>query len=787
MGSGGLPAAFWVIAALALLWLGAAIALSVLAARRLGLAAKVLGAARANASLLALAPARPLIVRADARIEADPQLLRELGSAGRGACLDDLAAAGHGIERDDLDALAREIDAARATAGRIVGKVRCQGSGRMFEVRGGPAPEPEPPGTMLLWFFDTSTGEEERARIALRLRQTEAALNSLTHLIEAAPFPMWYRGPDLKIGLVNSAFVDSVEARDAADVIERGLELIDAAGEESASAGASKALETGGIQSRMQPAIIRGERRMLKIVDVPLSTGAVAGFAVDVQDLEDARTELARYIDSQRELADRMTAGTAQFDADRALNFFNRPFAIMTRLDPEWLAENPEFDRVLERMRDNQRLPEARDFPQWKEERRGWFTSAEEVVEEEWMLPDGDHIRVVAQPLPDGGLRLFFEDRTEQLRLASARDTLLRVRAATFDNLYEAIGVFASDGRLYTWNRRFLEDWELDEEWLSTHPRIDELVPAMARKLVNPAAAAQIREMVRQTTNERQSANDRTAMTDGRNFQFASVPLPDGNALFTMVDVTDSSRIEAALRERAAALEEADRVKTDFVANMSYELRTPLTSIGGFGELLAGGYAGELSAKGQDYVDAILESVGRLSKLINDVLDLTTGDTRGVALERERVDVAGLCRAAVETARIRAAEKAQKVEAEIDPSAGFVFGDARRLRESIEHVLQNAIAYSDRKGRIALRAEGNEQAAVIRISDNGPGMSPKDVPRAFSRFDRVVEAGVRGEAALGLGLPLTRQFIEAHGGQVELESKKGKGTIVTLTVPRGSK
>ncbi len=87
---------------------------------------------------------------------------------------------------------------------------------------------------------------------------------------------------------------------------------------------------------------------------------------------------------------------------------------------------------MIEHMRDQHRLPETRDFPTWKEERRNWFTSADEVIEEEWMLPAGDHIRVVAQPLPDGGLRLFLEDRTEQLRLASARDTLAAGEGSDF-------------------------------------------------------------------------------------------------------------------------------------------------------------------------------------------------------------------------------------------------------------------------------------------------------------------------------------------------------------------
>lgn len=783
----GLGSSAWTILLVAGLWLAIAAVLLVLAIRRWREAKSVVDAARSMASLLEVAPSRPLISRPDGTIEVEDRLIRELGLIGQVRTWDDLTGEGIGLDREDLTALQKVVSASSLSGGRVEFQAKVIGSGRILEIRGGPAPSPEPLGTMLLWVSDTTSAEAERSKLDLRIRQTESALDSLTHLIEAAPFPMWYRGPDLRLGLVNRAFVEAVEARDASDVIARSTELIDANGPESARASAEAAIESGDFQTRMQPATIRGERRMMRIVNVPLPTGAVAGFAVDVQELEDSRAELARHVQSQRDLADRMTAGTVQFDADRNVSFFNQPFAVMAHLDPEWLAESPEFDRVLERMRERNRVPEVRDFPVWKAERREWFTSPQEVIEEDWILADGDHLRMVAQPLPDGGLRMFLEDRTEQVRLASARDTLLRVRAATFDNLFEAISVFASDGRLYLWNKRFRDVWDLEEERLTEHPRVDELVPAMARKLVNPTAAAQIREMVRHTTNERQPASGHISLTDGRHFEFAAVPLPDGNALFTMVDVTDSTRIQEALRERATALEQADRVKTDFVANVSYELRTPLTSIGGFAEMLAGGYAGKLAPSAADYVSAILEAVDRLSKLIDDVLALTQGDASGIPLERERVDLAGLCRTALETVQPKSAEKDQKLEVEIAPSTGFAFGDVRRLRESLEHVLNNAIAYTDKKGRIRLEASGDDNQAIVSITDNGIGISKQDLPRVFERFDRINEAGVRGEAALGLGLPLTRQFLEAHGGSVELESRKGKGTTVTLTIPRGAK
>ena len=152
-------------------------------------------------------------------------------------------------------------------------------------------------------------------------------------------------------------------------------------------------------------------------------------------------------------------------------------------------------------------------------------------------------------------------------------------------------------------------------------------------------------------------------------------------------------------------------------------------------------------------------------------------------LERERIDIGGLCRSVGEALASRAASKNQLFDCVIEASAGTVIGDSRRLRESVEHVLRNAIAYTDEGGKIGLRASGDAGEAVIAISDDGPGIAVEHQAMVFDRFHRVM-AGARGEAALGLGLPLTRQFIEAHGGTVVLVSTPGKGTAVTLTVPR---
>lgn len=738
--------------------------------------------------LLSSGPALPLLVDGGGRISGDRRLASWLGLNQLPAYLSELLQADNVFAGEDAATLTREINAVQRAGRSFSRSVQVRNSRRVLMLRASRADDRVAPGGAVLWFFDATENLQEIEHLENERAKLGRAIEALSALIEAAPFPMWHRGPDFRLALVNTAYVRAVEAKTAAEVVATGLELIEPAGTAGPARTAEEAHQSGEIMIRTVPATIAGARRMIRIVDVPLGPAGVAGYAVDVEELEEARADLARFTRAQRDLLDRLSAGVAQFGADRGLIFYNQPFVRMFALQPEWLTDGPEFDRVLERMREAQRLPEVRDFPGWKAERRTWFTHGNDAVEEPWQLPNGAYLRVVAQPLPDGGLLLIFEDRTEQLQLASARDTLLQVRTATFDNLFEAIGVFAADGRLHLWNSRFRDVWNLDEDALLEHPRVDALVEMVGQRLANPARAGLIRELVRVATTERKQRSGRVALANGRHYEFAVVPLPDGNALFTMLDITASRRIEAALRERNEALEETDKLKNAFVGNMSYELRVPLTSIAGFAEMLAGGYAGELPSSATEYVGAILQSVARLRNVIEDVLDLTQSEAGSLPLAQEEVDMVKVAAEAARTAEVAAQAKSQKFVAQIDPRLGIVTGDARRLGQALDHLLRNAIQYTPADGRVLFRAKADGSQIEIVVSDDGPGIDPKDRERIFDRFHRTsVAPRHKDAAALGIGLPLTRQLIEGHGGTITLTSEPGEGTTVTILLPKAEK
>lgn len=777
------PVAMLMLGAVLALWLAAGVwaVQAGMKARRAGQFSREQADRLAN--LLQSAPAIPILIRPDGRIEAPARLADWLGRTGVPTFVSELTGPEGGLVAEDGAALAAHITASQRAAKGFALAVRAEGSKRMLLVRGAPAgQELANSGGVLLWMFDATESQLRIAALEEERTRFRDALEALSGLIEAAPLPMWHRTVDLRLSLVNSAYVDAVEGESAADVIENGLELIETVDGVTPQQTARRVLETGRPYNRFLPATLHGERRMMEVVEVPLGDAGVAGYAIDQQALETARAENQRLIASQRDMLDRLSAGVAQFGPDRALRFWNQPFTALFALNPDHLTEGPEFERVLDMMHDGGRTPEHRDFPAWRAERRDWFLSAE-AREENWLLADGAHLRLFAQPLPDGGLLLIFEDRTEQVRLSSARDTLLRVRTATFDSLSEGVSVFASDGRLQLWNSRFRKIWDVQEETLAEHPRIDDFMMQLSSRLAKPAQASLVRELVRSSTVERKQRNGRVVFADGRTFDFAAIPLPDGNALFTMLDVTDRRRVETILREQNEALEEADRVKTAFLANMSYDLRTPLTSISGFAEMMSGGYAGDLPVAAKEYVDAIMQSTAKLSQMIDTILDLTQGDAGTLPLDMAPIELAALARDCV--ARHSEAAKAKQIDLvlEVKPSTGRVMGDAKRIAQALDRLLDNAILYLHEGGRVLIHGDGYVSGARLIVSDDGPGMDAKTQARAFDRFSRMAQ-GERSES-LGLGLPLARQLVEAHGGKLNLISEPGQGTVLTMELPRG--
>lgn len=745
-----------------------------------------LRSARRLGRMVEESPALPLLVRSDGRIEASLRLAQWLGLDAVPQYLSELDGKGRGLPKEKLEELTEAVRRCQKTAAPFRMVATPHGSTRSLALRGHLAdPQVSPGGAALVWVFDFSDSESELNRLREEAARARGDFHALVSLIEAAPMPMWFRRADGELQLVNSAYVTAVGAASAEAVVAGRVELIETVEGLTPAQVARQASAKNAPIERVVHTTIGGQRRALRVSDLPLGEDGIAGYAVDIEDMEEMSRSFRAFRDAQRALLDQLSAGVAQFDAKRRLTFANQPFQRLFRLSARNMQDQPALERLLDAARDAGRVPEVRDFPVWRREKAAWFSS-EDTQEEAWSLPNGTHLRIVAQPVPDGGLLLIVEDRTEQLRLSAIRDTLLRTRTATFDSLFESIAVFAPDGRMQLWNRRFAADWGLESEFLDTHPHIENLLGKIAPRLKKPDEAELVGNVVKAATLDRTERGGRIALADGRMLEFAGVPLPDGNGLLAVLDITDSQKVEDALRESNAALIEADAIKTRFLANMSYELRNPLNSIGGFGEMLQAGLGGDFNDAGRDYISSILEASGELGEHIDSLLDLSQSEAGLLPLKKEEIDVMPFVRGVVEERATRLEKAGLTLDLRVDGLLRPLQADRRRLARAIGHLVDNAIAASPRGGRIlvrmARRKAGDGDLIEILVQDNGAGMNSRSLALALDGM-KVSADGKSVERRQGLGLPLARQLIEAHGGSLRLESEPGKGTSAFVELP----
>jgi signal transduction histidine kinase len=230
-------------------------------------------------------------------------------------------------------------------------------------------------------------------------------------------------------------------------------------------------------------------------------------------------------------------------------------------------------------------------------------------------------------------------------------------------------------------------------------------------------------------------------------------------------------------------LEAANRHKSEFLANMSHELRTPLNAVIGFSDVLLEHTFGELNDKQEQYVGIILGSGRHLLSLINDILDLSKIEAGRMELELTAFDVAAAIDNTVTLVRDRAARHGQALAVEVEPGIETFVADERKIKQILLNLLSNAVKFTPDGGRIDVRVGRVDGGIEIAVSDTGIGIAPEDQAMIFEEFRQVSSDYVRKREGTGLGLALTRRFIELHGGTIRVESELGKGSTFTFTLP----
>ena len=630
-------------------------------------------------------------------------------------------------------------------------------------------------GRAILRICDVSGDRLELTRLRDRHTRVMSELSVQRTLMDALPNASWLRDHAGRLVWVNRAYARAVEAKDTVDVLSRNLELLD----ESAREQARESLKEQKTWHQRITAVIAGERHPLDVIDVPGLSGT-AGFANDLYEVETAKSDLRRLNEAHARTLDQLQTAVAIFDGSKQLVFYNSAYRQLWSLDTAFLDQKPTDGEVLDRLRAEQRLPEQADFRGWKQSLLAAYHSVE-PHSHSWFLPDGRTLRVVTNPNSQGGVTYLFDDVTQAYNLQWKFNALNRMQSETLDTLQEGVAVFGSDGKLNLYNPALANLWRLDLQQLDAHPHVDAFARACALLLPDPDVWSQLRGAITGLAEARVGFKRRMNCSNGKVLDCTLAPLPDGATLVTFSDVSATVEVERALTDRNTALVEAETLRNNFVHHVSYELRSPLTSIIGFIQMLGEERVGSLNAKQREYLDHVTKSSDALMAIIDNILDLASIDAGAMELKREEVDIAATIDAAAMGVRDRLDEASLRLDILVTEDIGTFMAEAKRLKQILFNLLSNAIGFSVPGQTITLAASRENDAILIRVSDQGRGI-PSDV--LDNVFDRLSTHNLGSRyRGVGLGLSIVRSFVELHGGKVKIDSAPQKGTSITCIFP----
>ena len=630
-------------------------------------------------------------------------------------------------------------------------------------------------GRAFVRFIALNNLRAELAELKIERDRLMTSISTFQSLLDAIDLPVWQRDTEGKLTWVNQAYSEAVEAVSAEEALREGREFLTTVARERIRAAATP---ESPFHDKIST-VVHGNRTFFDVVDVRAPNGS-AGIAIDVSEAESVRAELARTLKSHAETLDHLATPVAIFDGERRLQFYNQAFVQLWELDIAFLEKRPDNSELLDRLRSAKKLPEQLNWKTWKDDVLSVYRALDTQADL-WHLPNGQILRVFATAHPQGGATWVFENLTEQVDLETRYNTLVKVQGETIDHLSEGVAVFGPDGRIRLSNPAFRILWNITEAQAKPGTHIQALAEACAPSYDRPDGWKRFAEQITSFDDERPSSQGTLELYSNLVLDYAVIPLPNAQTMLTFVNKTDSVRAERALTEKNEALLKADELKNDFVQHVSYELRSPLTNIIGFTDLLKTPGIGALNERQAEYIDHISTSSSVLLTLVNDILDLATVDAGIMRLNYSEIVLNDLLDEVSMQIADRLQESGVMLEITVPAHLGSIVADQQRLKQILLKLLTNAANFAPEGSTISLKCGREGMDFVFSVSDRGPGIPEELLHTVFNRFASGGKGGKRSGA--GLGLSIVESFVSLHEGEVSIESQAGKGTMVTCRIP----
>lgn len=373
---------------------------------------------------------------------------------------------------------------------------------------------------------------------------------------------------------------------------------------------------------------------------------------------------------------------------------------------------------------------------------------------------------------------------TEAVRVELAKANL-RLRDA-IEAIPEGFVLLDAEGRFLLWNGRYEEMYAEIADQLEVGAHFETVLKTGIERGQYPEAVGREADWIaeRLAYHASRSGCMEQRLPNGRWLSIEERRTAEDGSVGIRIDITDLKARQAELEQARNEAEAASRAKSEFLAHMSHEFRTPLNAILGFSEMIGEEYFGRhVSPQYRDYANDIRASGEHLLKLVSGILELVKLDAGHLDIERDTVDLPPMIEECLLTMRDAAAAKDLDLSSNVPPDLPPVEGDRVRLRQAFADLVSNAVKYTEPGGRIGIDAWQDETSISVRITDTGIGMTPEEIRIALEPFRQVGTPFDRSQPGTGLGLSLAQRLTVVHGGDFRIESAPGMGTAVTMVLP----